>query len=180
MARPAESEAARISFDRDYVSTIEGRAATSPMTAPVYNPATGQVIASVPVTTRAQLDEGVAAARRAFRGWAATPLQERQAIVSAIGDRLAEHAEEFMALLTREQGKPRAGAEWEVLGSVAWFHEIARQSLPEETLVDTPERRVVSAARRSASWARSCPVTFRFCSPCGRSRRPSSGTFSPN
>lgn len=144
MALHTQSEAVGISFDADYLSTIDGKAATSPTTAPVYNPATRQLIASVPVTTRNQLDEAVAAARRAFPGWAATPLAERQAIVSAIGDRLAAHAEEFMALLTREQGKPRAGSEWEVLGSVAWFREIANQSLPEETVADTAERRVVT------------------------------------
>ncbi|MEU9336536.1 aldehyde dehydrogenase family protein [Streptomyces sp. NPDC048290] len=146
MALTTEYATARISFDTDYVSTIDGTAVTSPTTADVFNPATGQVIASVPVTTEAQLDEAIGAARRAFPGWAATPLRERQAIVSAIGDRLAEHAEDFMALLTREQGKPRAGAEWEVLGSAAWFKEIATQSLPEETLLDTEERRVVTRA----------------------------------
>ena len=70
-----------ISFDTDYVSTIDGKASASRTTAPVHNPATGQRIASVPVTTRAQLDEAVAAARRAFPGWAATPLEERQAII---------------------------------------------------------------------------------------------------
>ncbi|MFJ9380741.1 aldehyde dehydrogenase family protein [Streptomyces sp. NPDC101455] len=144
MTLHSESTATGIDFATDYVSTIDGKAATSPTTVEVYNPATGKVIASVPVTTRAQLDEAVAAARQAFHGWAATPPAEREALVSALGDRLAEHAEEFMTLLTREQGKPRAGAEWEVLGSVAWFHEIAKQSLPEETLLDTAERRVVT------------------------------------
>lgn len=71
-------------------------------------------------------------------------MEERQTIVSAIGDRLEGHAEEFLALLTREQGKPRADAEWEVFGSVAWFREIAKQSLPTETLLDSPERKVVT------------------------------------
>jgi acyl-CoA reductase-like NAD-dependent aldehyde dehydrogenase len=133
-----------VNFDGDYHSTVNGAAVTSPTTAPVYNPATGQVIAEVPVTTRAQLDDAVAAARAAFPAWSARPVSERQAIVSAIGDRLEEHAEEFMTLLTREQGKPRSGAEWEVYGSVAWFREIAKQSLPDETVLDSPERTVIT------------------------------------
>ncbi|MEU0265101.1 aldehyde dehydrogenase family protein [Nocardioides sp. NPDC006303] len=135
---------ATTTFDSDYVSTINGRPATSDTTAPAFNPATGEVIAQVPVMSKGQLDEAVAAARAAFPGWAATPIEERQRIVSAIGDRLEEHAEEFMALLTREQGKPRAGAEWEVFGSVAWFREIAKQSLPDETLLDSAERSAVT------------------------------------
>ncbi|WP_406033249.1 aldehyde dehydrogenase family protein [Nocardioides sp. NBC_00163] len=135
---------ATTTFDSDYVSTINGRPATSVTTAPAFNPATGEVIAQVPVMSKDQLDEAVAAARAAFPGWAATPIEERKRIVSAIGDRLEEHAEEFMALLTREQGKPRAGAEWEVFGSVAWFREIAKQSLPDETLLDSAERSAVT------------------------------------
>lgn len=133
-----------IQFDSDYVLTIDGKPERSVDTATVVNPATGETIAEVPVASQAQLDLAVAAAQRAYPGWAATPLDQRQAIVSAIGDRLEAHAEEFMALLTREQGKPRAGAEWEVHGSVAWFRAIATQSLPEEIVEDTAERRVIT------------------------------------
>ena len=133
-----------IQFDSDYVLTIDGKSERSVDTAKVVNPATGETIGEVPVATRAQLDQTVEAARAAFPAWAATPIDRRQAIVSAIGDRLEANAEEFMALLTREQGKPRAGAEWEVFGSVAWFRAIATQSLPEEVIEDTPERRVIT------------------------------------
>ncbi|MGQ4615702.1 aldehyde dehydrogenase family protein [Nocardia sp. R7R-8] len=127
-----------------YVNTINGESRDSATRAAVYNPATGQVFTEVPIATQADLDEAVAAARAAFPAWSATPLSERQAIVSAIGDRLEQHAEEFLALLTAEQGKPRGMAEWEVYGSVAWFREIAKQALPEEVLEDTPERKVIS------------------------------------
>jgi len=133
-----------VDFANNYVSTINGQPATSTTTFPAYNPATGEQIAAVPAMSRAQLDEAVAAARAAFPAWAATPVEKRQAIVSAFGDRLEEHAEEFMTLLTREQGKPRAGAEWEVFGSVAWFREIAKQSLPDEVLVDSAERLAIT------------------------------------
>ena len=133
-----------IQFDGDYVLTIDGKPERSVDVSAVVNPATGEIIGEVPVATRDQLDQAVSAARAAFPAWASAPLAERQAIVRAVGDRLEAHAEAFMALLTREQGKPRAGAEWEVLGSVAWFRAIADQSLPEEVLEDTPERRVVT------------------------------------
>lgn len=133
-----------VDFDRDYVLTIDGNAERWERTFPVYNPATKEVIAEVPSATEAQLDESVAAAREAFKTWSRTPLEERQAIVSAIGDVLEEHAEEFMALLTREQGKPRAGAEWEILGSALWLREIATQSLEDEVVEDSAERRVVT------------------------------------
>lgn len=52
MALHTESEAARAGFDTDHVSSIDGQAVTSASTAAVFNPATGKVIASVPVTAR--------------------------------------------------------------------------------------------------------------------------------
>lgn len=135
-----------ISFDSDYTITIDGRAVAAPGTFPAYNPATEEVIAEVPEATTGQLEEAVAAARRAFPVWSARPLEERQALVSRIGDKIEEHAEDFMRLLTREQGKPRAGAEWEIFGSVIWCREIAKQSLADE-MVEQAEGRSVETRR---------------------------------
>ena len=134
----------RVNVDAQFPMTIGGDSVTTASTAPVYNPATKEIIAGVPIASRGDLDAAVAAAKATFVTWSATPLEERQAIVAAIGDRLEAHAEEFLALLTAEQGKPRPMAEWEVYGSVAWFREIATQSLDEEILVDDSERRVIS------------------------------------
>lgn len=131
-------------IDTDFVMTIDGEPVTTADKAPVFNPATRREIASVPVATREHLDQAVEAAAAAFTTWSKRPIAERQAAVSAIGDRLEQHAEEFMALLTTEQGKPRPMAEWEVYGSVAWFREIAKQELPTEVLEDSAERRVIS------------------------------------
>ncbi|MFE5708484.1 aldehyde dehydrogenase family protein [Rhodococcus koreensis] len=134
----------RVNLDAEFPMTIGGDPVTTADTAPVYNPATKEIIARVPVASRGDLDAAVVAAKTAFVTWSATALEERQAIVAAIGDRLEAHAEDFLALLTAEQGKPRPMAEWEVYGSVAWFREIATQSLDEEILVDDSERRVIS------------------------------------
>lgn len=119
-----------INFFADYTMTIDGRAATSAVRLEAFNPATEKVIADFPEASRDQLEEAVTAARRAFPAWAARPESERQAYVTQIGDAIQAHAEDFMRLLTLEQGKARAGAEWEVGGSVIWCHEIAKQSLP--------------------------------------------------
>lgn len=131
-------------FNSAYTMTIGGQAVGSTATVDVFNPATRQVIARVPDASQAQLDAAVAAATSAFERWRDSSQAERAAALNAIADALEAHAAEFMALLTREQGKPRAGAEWEVMGSVLWFREIAKQSLPEELIEDTPDRRVVT------------------------------------
>ncbi|ARN73114.1 aldehyde dehydrogenase family protein [Oceanicoccus sagamiensis] len=133
-----------IEFDSHYVMTINGKAATNDSTQPAFNPATKQEIAQVPDCSEAQLDTAVAASRQAFKTWSATPIAERQAMMVQLADLLEEHAEEFMALLTKEQGKPRAGAEWEIFGSALWLREIAKQTLPDENVEETDERKVVT------------------------------------
>ena len=39
----------------------------------MINPATGEAIAEAPLSTKADVDRAVAAAKKAFEGWAATP-----------------------------------------------------------------------------------------------------------
>jgi acyl-CoA reductase-like NAD-dependent aldehyde dehydrogenase len=129
---------------RDYRMTIDGELATSAQTIDVINPATESRIASVPDASKDQVDHAVAAARRAFRKWGQAPWAQRQDALNKIADALERRAEEFMTLLTREQGKPRAGAEWEVRGSVIWFREIAKQALEDEIVEESDSRRVVT------------------------------------
>jgi hypothetical protein len=57
---------------------------------------------------------------------------------------LEERSEKFMELLTREQGKPRADAEWEIGGSIIWCRELAKLFLEEEVIVETAEGRVIT------------------------------------
>jgi acyl-CoA reductase-like NAD-dependent aldehyde dehydrogenase len=131
-------------FNENYVMTIDGKSVTASQSFEAFNPATGQTIASVPDASKEQLDVAVASSRKAFMSWSKAPLAERQAAVAAIGKAIADHAEEFMALLTKEQGKPRPGAEWEILGSAAWCVEISKQSLPDEQVEDSADRRVIT------------------------------------
>ena len=129
-------------FFDDFTMTIDGRAATADASFAAYNPATEAIVAQAPDASRAQLDEAVAAAKAAFPAWAARPVAERQALVAKIGDVIEAHAEDFMRLLTMEQGKARAGAEWEIGGSVIWCREIAKQSLAVHVAEETPGRSV--------------------------------------
>lgn len=131
-----------IDFYTDYTLTIDGKPTSSTSTLEVINPANERVIARAPDASREQLEQAVAAARRAFPAWAALPLATRQKYVSRIGDVIQQHAEDFMRLLTLEQGKARAGAQWEIGGSAVWCHEIAQQELPVHVVEDTGNRRV--------------------------------------
>ena len=131
-------------FVHDYQMTINGKGATSAARFPVFNPATRQPIANVPAASETQLDAAVAAARAAFRTWSRAAWSVRRDALNAIAGVIESNSELLMALLTLEQGKPRAGAEWEILGSALWCREIAKQTLAEEVVEDSTDRLVVT------------------------------------
>ncbi|MEV0086738.1 aldehyde dehydrogenase family protein [Saccharopolyspora sp. NPDC050642] len=72
----------------------------------VLNPATEEVIGSVPAGTPSDVDAAVAAARAAFDGWAGTPLAERIAAARRISAGIAERRDEIAATVTAEMGSP--------------------------------------------------------------------------
>jgi acyl-CoA reductase-like NAD-dependent aldehyde dehydrogenase len=131
-----------IDFDRDFLMTLNGKLSGSDRSFNAFNPATRSVIASVPDATREQLDLAVSEARRAYPEWRERPHHERRRLLEAIADAIDRHSEAFMGLLTKEQGKPRAGAEWEIKGAAIWCRETAKLALADEVIEDTAERRV--------------------------------------
>ncbi len=85
----------------------EFRDASNGKTIDVINPATEEVIAQVPASTKADVDAAVAAARAAFDGpWSKLSARERGRFVYKLGERLMERADEFATLETQHNGKP--------------------------------------------------------------------------
>ncbi len=74
-------------------------------TAPITNPATGQVFARVPRGGAAEVDAAVEAAAAAFPAWRDMPLIARSNIFFAFRNLMWEHREELAALITRDHGK---------------------------------------------------------------------------
>jgi acyl-CoA reductase-like NAD-dependent aldehyde dehydrogenase len=131
----------------DYKLIIDGKKVSTAETFPVLNPATEEVVAQCPKATPEHVDQAVAAARRAFPAWSATPDAERSRIVHAIADALEAHSEELSKLLTLEQGKPGVGfagmgAAFEIGGTMAWAHATADLELPVEVIQDNDEARI--------------------------------------
>jgi betaine-aldehyde dehydrogenase len=74
----------------------------------VTNPANGEVIAEMPLSTEEDVNRAVAAAKNAFEGWARTVPGERAAAINKLADLLEEHAEELADLEAADAGKPRS------------------------------------------------------------------------
>src|SRR3954463_12659120 len=88
-------------IDGEFVAPATGE------TEPVLNPATGQEIASAPLSGAEDANRAVEAARRACAGWAAATPGERSLALLKLADRLEEHAEELSDLEAENAGKPR-------------------------------------------------------------------------
>ncbi len=74
-------------------------------TGPVFNPATGQVIARVPRGGASEVDAAVAAARAAFPAWRDLPLITRSQLFFAFRELMWRRREELASLITRDHGK---------------------------------------------------------------------------
>ena len=71
----------------------------------VVNPATGKTIAWVPISTRAEMDAAVAAAKEAFPDWRRTTPLARSRRLFRLKELLEEHFEELSRIQTQEHGK---------------------------------------------------------------------------
>jgi len=120
----------------DYKLLIDGQLVGGPSRLDVVNPATDAVFAACARADEAQLNAAVAAAKRAFPGWANRSWAERAVYLNALADGIEARLEEFARLLTSEQGKPLAQARGEIGGAAAAFRYFAAQELTDETLVD--------------------------------------------
>jgi malonate-semialdehyde dehydrogenase (acetylating) / methylmalonate-semialdehyde dehydrogenase len=82
------------------------------------NPATGAVSALVPLSSEADVDAAVRAAREAFPAWRATPPQKRARAVMALREALWSNREELAQLVTEDMGKTLDDARGEVLRGI--------------------------------------------------------------
>src|SRR5258708_6522379 len=71
----------------------------------VFNPADGSVISRVPLSAASDVDRAVAAAKKAFPGWSATPIKERVQVFYRFKALLEQNIDELARLVTEENGK---------------------------------------------------------------------------
>jgi len=92
-----------------------------------YDPATGEVVGTVPVHTAAEVDAAVARARIAATRWSQLSFAARGEELTAFRKALAASADELAELLHRENGKPLLEAYTEVMMALGHLqHAVAR------------------------------------------------------
>ncbi|MGI9284657.1 MAG: aldehyde dehydrogenase family protein, partial [Pseudomonadales bacterium] len=127
----------------DFKFLINGQLEGSDKTFDVINPSTEEVIARCPDASQEQLDQAVAAARKAFLSWRETSFEERAKQIERLADALFEHAGDLAALLTLEQGKPVGQSYGEIaFGAVGRMRGLDQLQIPVEVLQDDEAYRV--------------------------------------
>jgi len=71
----------------------------------VYNPATGEVIAKLPMGGASDLEKAVKSAKQAFRSWSTTSITKRAQFMFKFKELLELHRDELVEIISREHGK---------------------------------------------------------------------------
>ncbi|OOR89619.1 succinate-semialdehyde dehydrogenase (NADP(+)) [Moraxella caviae] len=96
----------------------------------IINPATLQVIGSVPFLGEQETKNAIKAAKVAQQAWQRTSAKSRAEILMKWYDLIVQNADELAQILTAEQGKPLAEARGEIVYAasfVSWFAEEAKR-----------------------------------------------------
>jgi malonate-semialdehyde dehydrogenase (acetylating)/methylmalonate-semialdehyde dehydrogenase len=102
-----------------YQNIIGGNAVAGDMgTQPIYNPATGEQIAEVTLSSAAIVDQAVAAAEEALPGWANTPPLKRARVMFAYKELLEANLEKVAEAICTQHGKTLEDAKGEVIRGI--------------------------------------------------------------
>ena len=157
---------ARSWFGSTLPSVISGEERTNGEMFEVHSPVdTSVLLATVYSATTAEVDEAVAAAAKAAPSWAATPWQDRIAILRKAGDLISDRVNELAALMSMEVGKNRLEALGDIEESAVFFRYYSDQmeknngfDLPMDTI--TPTETTRSVMRPYGVWGVISPFNF--------------------
>jgi acyl-CoA reductase-like NAD-dependent aldehyde dehydrogenase len=125
----------------EYTMLIDGKSVKGSKTTGVINPANGKVFAQVPDCTRAELDQAMESAQRAYPAWS-RDIGARRKVLGEIAAALQQPPEGLARTLTQEQGKPLDKATGEIFGAAMWAQYTASLELPIEVIQNTDQARV--------------------------------------
>lgn len=97
----------------------------------IDNPATGETIGRFACASTSDLERAVQAARKGFAVWSKASAYDRSKVMRRAADLLRDRSDSIARLLTREQGKPLAEAQLEIMSSadlIEWFAEEGRRT----------------------------------------------------
>ena len=129
----------------------------------IANPATGEVLGSVPALGAAETRRAIEAAHAAWPAWRALTAQVRATILRRWHGLMLEHQEDLATLLTLEQGKPLAEARGEIAYAasfIEWFAEEGKRVYGDTVPAHQPDKRILVLKEPVGACAAITPWNF--------------------
>lgn len=126
---------------------VAGEWVGSKETIGVTNPATGELIGTIPALGKTETAHAIKVAEAAQKIWAATPAKQRGIILRRWYDLMMQHQDDLGRIMTAEQGKPLAEAKGEVAygaSFIEFFAEEARRIYGETIPSPWPNARMIA------------------------------------
>ncbi|HEV8390912.1 MAG TPA: NADP-dependent succinate-semialdehyde dehydrogenase [Dongiaceae bacterium] len=120
--------------------------ADSGKTIDVTNPATGEVLGTIPNMGTAETRRAIEAASAAWAGWRKKTAKERANILRKLFNLMMENQEDLAVLMTAEQGKPMAESKGEIAYAasfIEWFAEEGKRTYGDVIPGHQPDKRIV-------------------------------------
>jgi succinate-semialdehyde dehydrogenase/glutarate-semialdehyde dehydrogenase len=120
--------------------------ADSGRTIAVTNPATGELLGTVPNLGAAETRRAIEAANAAWPAWRATTAKERSAILRKWAELMMANQEDLAVIMTAEQGKPLTESRGEIAYAasfIEWFAEEGRRVYGDTIPGHQPDKRIV-------------------------------------
>ncbi|RVX67129.1 hypothetical protein B0A52_08372 [Exophiala mesophila] len=115
-----------------FANTIDGKQVQTAKTRHSINPANGEPGPDVPVSTSEDVENAMVSAQKGFAAWSIVPWEERKEATLAFASGLKHEKDNFVNMLTREQGKPLFVAGMELDLAISFIETVASLVLPEE------------------------------------------------
>lgn len=115
-------------------------------TSEILNPATLEVIGTVPNMGKTEAERAIEAAKEAWPLWKNKTAKDRSIILKKWFDLIISNADDLAFILTSEQGKPLAEAKGEILYAasfIEWFAEEAKRVYGDIIPSPYPDARIV-------------------------------------
>lgn len=152
----------------------EWRNSSSGKVIEVDNPATGEVIGTIPSFDVGEIQDAIDAAHRAWEPWRRLSGKERAVRLRAWFDLVIQHQDDIATLMTYEQGKPLAEARGETVYAASfleWFAEEAKRVYGDTISHPLPGKRIVvikqgiGVAAAITPWNFPAAMITRKCGP---------------
>ncbi len=112
----------------------------------VNNPATEEILGTVPKMGASETRRAIEAAGEAFPAWRAKTAKERAGLLRRWHDLMMENQDDLAVLMTAEQGKPLAESKGEIAYAasfIEWFAEEGKRVYGDTIPTHMPDRRII-------------------------------------